>query len=183
MFGSHISKLCATKCALRLSVVKPRLIDNQSEKGKSHKEPMRSKIQNKQTIWSAGKREWPCLDWFSFGSDWLKKVARVVWTSHAARKSKTKAIPNYFWHPTETISKRSSIFTEFERKWLLGFCIPHSWLPNRGLTGHHKPKTESVSVEASASWSSPLLASSSQQDKQHQQHQWLQYHYHHHHHH
>ena len=36
MFGSHISKLCATKSALRLSVVKPRLIDNQSEKGKRH---------------------------------------------------------------------------------------------------------------------------------------------------
>ena len=120
---------------------------------------------------------------FSFESDWLKKVARVIWTSHAARKSKTKAIPNYFWHPIETCSKRSSIFTDFERKWLLGFCIPHSWLPNRGLTGHHKLKTESVSVEASASWSSPSLASSSQQDKQHQKHQWLQYYYYDHHHH
>ena len=125
MFGSHISKLCATKSALRLSVVKPRLIDNQSEKGKRHKEPMRSKIQIKQTIWSAGKREWPCLDWFSFGSDWLKKVARVVWTSHAARKSKTKAIPNYFWHQIETCSKEV-LFLQILREndfWVFAFHI------------------------------------------------------------
>ena len=144
---------------------------------------MRSKIQNKQIIQSAGKREWLSLDWFSFESDWLKKVARVIWTSHAARKSKTKAIPNYFWHPIETCSKRSSIFTEFERKWLLGFCIPHSWLPNRGLTGHHKLKTASVSQKLQHHGYRHRWHASSQQNKQHKQHQWLQYHYYHHHHH
>ena len=71
---------------------------------------------------------------FSFDYDWLKKVARVIWTSHAARKSKTKAIPNYFWHPIETCSKEV-LFLQILREndfWVFAFhiagCLIEVWL-------------------------------------------------------
>ena len=70
----------------------------------------------------------------SFEFDWLKKVARVIWTSHAARKSKTKAIPNYFWHPIETCSKEV-LFLQILREndfWVFAFhiagCLIEVWL-------------------------------------------------------
>ena len=71
---------------------------------------------------------------FSFEYDWLKKVAQVIWTSHAARKSKTKAIPNYFWHPIETCSKEV-LFLQILREndfWVFAFhiagCLIEVWL-------------------------------------------------------
>ena len=73
MFGSHISKLCATKSALRLSVVKPRLIDTDQRK----ENVTRSQWDLKFKTSKLSKARENASDYVSIGlsfeSDWLKK--------------------------------------------------------------------------------------------------------------
>ena len=64
-------------------------------------QPIKTQSKNKEIAWSAGKHELPSRGWIEFYIWLVERTARVFWTNHWAKFSKTEAMPYNFTFDTQ----------------------------------------------------------------------------------